>query len=140
MIKKECFICGSEESQENLHSHHIDWNHNNNDPDNVVALCKRCHIIIHQTGYASKNEMFELRKKVLSYKNDPFASKWGSYGLVYCLHCGDIYPENKAKWDTDEEIWRCKNYPDCSGAGIGYDLIAEGEIGEGGFQEGLNLS
>ena len=67
MIKKECFICDSQEAQENLHIHHVDWHHDNNDPENIVVLCKRCHVIIHQTHYVSKDEMLELRKKILSY-------------------------------------------------------------------------
>jgi len=134
MPKEECFICSSKETKEYLHKHHVDWHHNNNSSDNIVVLCKRCHVIIHQTHYHSKDEMLELRKKILSYKNDPFAPKWGSYRMVYCLHCGDIYPESKAKWDGEKEIWWCKNHPDCSGAGIGFDLIPEDEMGEEGLQ------
>jgi len=75
MIKGKCFICDSQEAKENLHKHHVDWNHNNNDPNNIVVLCKRCHNIIHQTHYVSKDEMLELKKKILSYRNDPFAPK-----------------------------------------------------------------
>jgi hypothetical protein len=82
MIKEECFICGSEESYGNLPRHHVDWNPSNNDPDNLVGLCKGCHFIIHESGYVSKEEMLELRKKILSYGNSPVAPKRGSYRLV----------------------------------------------------------
>ena len=136
MIKEKCFICDFEEIPKDLHKHHVDWNHNNNAPENIVILCKRCHVIIHQTHYVSKDEMLELRKKILSYKNDPFAPKWGLYRLVFCLHCGDVYPESQAKWDAEREMWWCKNCPECDGAGIGFDLIPEDEMSEGGSQTG----
>lgn len=140
VVKKECYICSSQELPNNLHIHHIDWNHNNNTPDNVVVLCQRCHVIIHRTHYVSRDEMLELKKKILSYKNDPFAPKWNSIKLVYCLHCGDIYPESKAKYDSKADMWWCKNYPDCNGAGIGFDLIPEDKIGAVVSKLGFSMS
>ena len=39
----KCKICGSEES---LHIHHIDGNHQNNDFKNLTCLCSFCHLTI----------------------------------------------------------------------------------------------
>ena len=70
MYKKECFVCGSQESKGKLHKHHIDFHHNNDTPDNIVILCERCHAAIHQkTGYASRDELLKLRQKILAHKN-----------------------------------------------------------------------
>ena len=128
---KECYIC---EAKDNLNEHHIDWHHDNDDPSNVVTVCARCHSWLHKIGYMSLEEMLEVRKKVLSYRNDPFAPKRGSNRLLFCIHCGSVLGENEVKWDSEMEIWRCKNHPDCDGAGIGFDLIPKDEIGENGLQ------
>ena len=40
-----CPGCGRSRSQvDRVDVHHRDGNPNNNDPDNLVALCKRCHL------------------------------------------------------------------------------------------------
>lgn len=39
-VKEECAICGA---RENLHVHHRDGNHKNNDINNLTYLCLKCH-------------------------------------------------------------------------------------------------
>jgi len=39
-----CQKCGS---KENIHIHHIDWNKENNELDNLVLLCSSCHSTLH---------------------------------------------------------------------------------------------
>ena len=41
----KCQLCGcpQEENITKLHIHHIDYNKNNLDPDNLVSLCQSCH-------------------------------------------------------------------------------------------------
>jgi len=39
-----CARCGS---TENLHAHHLDHDITNNDPENILTLCKDCHELIH---------------------------------------------------------------------------------------------
>lgn len=50
-----CSICGT---NENLEVHHIDKNHNNNVPDNLMTLCSSCHQRVHhqslETAYADE--------------------------------------------------------------------------------------
>jgi len=40
--------------------HHIDFNHDNNDLNNLIAVPKIVHTIIHQTGYLDKEEIENL--------------------------------------------------------------------------------
>lgn len=43
-IKDKCYICGG---VNNLVVHHIDFNHDNNDKNNLITLCNKCHGQIH---------------------------------------------------------------------------------------------
>lgn len=61
MAKVECSVCSC---GDNLETHHIDFNHKNNDLDNLITLCKRCHTIITQCGYTSREEIVEARRKI----------------------------------------------------------------------------
>lgn len=40
--------------------HHIDFNHNNNDINNLIAIPKIVHVVIHQTGYLNRSEINNL--------------------------------------------------------------------------------
>ena len=44
--RRKCFICEKTEleSGEKLHCHHIDYNKNNNNPNNLISLCRSCHM------------------------------------------------------------------------------------------------
>ncbi len=43
--RRKCQICEKTELEDNrkLSIHHIDYNKNNNDPKNLISLCKECH-------------------------------------------------------------------------------------------------
>lgn len=57
-----CFICGN---PDNVHIHHIDYDHGNDRPSNRVPLCERCHAMIHRDfGFTSIEELRKLRAKV----------------------------------------------------------------------------
>jgi 5-methylcytosine-specific restriction endonuclease McrA len=43
-----CRICGEEHI---LHVHHIDWNRANNNKNNLVTVCSKCHRAIHEERY-----------------------------------------------------------------------------------------
>lgn len=47
-----CQECGCIQGEEKLSIHHIDYNPKNNDPDNLISLCRRCHLY---TGYNREN-------------------------------------------------------------------------------------
>ena len=42
-----CARCGYCESISSLHVHHIDQNHDNDSPDNLLVLCANCHFGLH---------------------------------------------------------------------------------------------
>ena len=51
--------------------HHIDFNHDNNSLDNLIAVPKTVHKVIHQTGYLERKEieaLTELYKNVTKRK------------------------------------------------------------------------
>ncbi len=52
----KCVDCGS---NDNLHIHHIDKNHENNSEDNLMLLCKNCHWKKHSFA---KAKILELLK------------------------------------------------------------------------------
>lgn len=48
----QCQVCGISESdlENSLSVHHIDEDKTNNDPENLISLCRSCHIKIHNGG------------------------------------------------------------------------------------------
>ena len=40
--------------------HHIDFNHKNNNIDNLIAIPKKVHTVIHQCGFMNRNEIQNL--------------------------------------------------------------------------------
>ena len=77
---EDCFVC---QSAENLHRHHLDWHHENNDPSNVVTICARCHVALHQFGYLSREELYSIREKVVSLRNTPQGDIVGLQNRVF---------------------------------------------------------
>ncbi len=60
-----CFMCKikQEELNEKLHIHHIDYNKKNLDPNNLISLCRKCHM---KTNY--KREEWTDRFKFITNK------------------------------------------------------------------------
>ena len=56
----QCKLCGYADHPEILVLHHIDKNHENNDPCNWQIVCPNCHYWIH---YQDKSGMFSRLKK-----------------------------------------------------------------------------
>jgi hypothetical protein len=61
--KKACLVCGFDKIVE---VHHIDENHNNNDPSNLIPLCPNHHKMIH---------MMKYKQEVLDEIKNTFASQ-----------------------------------------------------------------
>jgi hypothetical protein len=98
---------------ENHHIHHIDHDHNNNEPENLVAMLNAKHCKL--TGQEQTQEQREWFRKNLAEKARPKASAWhGSpEGLAWhtehgkrvfadlperelqCLNCGILYKTKK---------------------------------------------
>lgn len=60
----KCQVCNLK--FKNLHVHHLDNNHSNNDVDNLIPLCKSCHRIAHKGFKIEKTEMTIFRFYLLS--------------------------------------------------------------------------
>ncbi len=46
--EKKCLVCGFDNF---VHVHHVDEDHSNNDPKNLVYLCPNHHMMLHHTGH-----------------------------------------------------------------------------------------
>lgn len=46
-MSAECVVCGS---SENIHTHHINGNENDNRPENRIPLCSMHHRDVHEDG------------------------------------------------------------------------------------------
>jgi hypothetical protein len=70
-----CYLCGS---NKNLHVHHIDWHHENNDPSNRMTMCERCHVELHRNiGYLSLQELTALKHRIeFEYAAHPNKGEW----------------------------------------------------------------
>lgn len=42
--KYTCKICGEKQGDKTFHIHHIDYNKKNSNPDNLITLCRNCHM------------------------------------------------------------------------------------------------
>tara|TARA_R100000742_G_C4260096_1_gene77910 strand:- start:614 stop:832 length:219 start_codon:yes stop_codon:yes gene_type:complete len=49
-----------EKIPENWDVHHIDFNHDNNSLDNLIAVPSLVHMVIHQSGYIPRDEIENL--------------------------------------------------------------------------------
>ena len=49
---KKCSICGIERIHGNFHVHHINGDHNDNRPENLIVVCRDCHINL-EHGYTT---------------------------------------------------------------------------------------
>ena len=49
-----------EKIPDNWEIHHIDFNHNNNKIDNLIAVPSMVHMIIHQCGFVPRDEIENL--------------------------------------------------------------------------------
>ena len=70
----ECVLCGHKSLSN--HVYHIDKNHQNNNPFNLVCVCKICHLVIHSNikvnfPYLVGDQNKQLRKLYnLTYKSN----------------------------------------------------------------------
>lgn len=69
------------ERKRKLIVHHIDGNHTNNDPKNMITLCTGCHSAFHRLDYWDKRKKKDYQKKCKQCGKD-FISKFSK--SVYC--------------------------------------------------------
>jgi dihydroorotase len=60
-LKDSCEKCGFVAIDKcQLDVHHVDFNHKNNNPENLQTLCANCHRLLHEV--ARKNNLITLKK------------------------------------------------------------------------------
>jgi len=74
MLKLKCSICGYDKHKGSLHIHHIDHNHENDNPDNLIVMCANCHMQHHHENgkkvkYNRTNFKKENKKNVDEFNN-----------------------------------------------------------------------
>ena len=55
-VKGSCHLCGS---QYGIHTHHLDWHHDNNRASNLTTLCHYCHEQAHKLGKPLFDRLFQ---------------------------------------------------------------------------------
>lgn len=60
---KECKICGRTNGNFKIHRHHINYNHGDNRPENLIYLCASCHKRVHQYVRRHNKELITLVKQ-----------------------------------------------------------------------------
>lgn len=68
----------------NLIIHHIDFNNENNNPSNLITLCKKCHLYFHSFNHVDK----KIEKKLQTQKWREGIRK--ERIKIKCLNCGKI--------------------------------------------------
>ncbi len=61
MFRGQCEFCGSVLE---LQVHHVDWDHDNNVPENRMQLCHFCHTAVHQLGAILPEQLRVVRELV----------------------------------------------------------------------------
>lgn len=84
----KCQLCNKTILETDLVVHHIDYNHNNNDPENLITLCKGCHYLIH--FFSNKKhvvrKLIKIMKKRGTIKTEP------NFELAKCLEGDNNVP------------------------------------------------
>jgi hypothetical protein len=80
-----CKICNTpqEELKERLHIHHVDYNKKNMLPNNLISLCRKCHIITNYNRSQWKLYFQSLLKELYNYE-------YSSNGEIIINLQGDI--------------------------------------------------
>lgn len=85
--------CSERESILGLIVHHIDKNPSNNDPSNLITLCKNCHIAFHGKD-RSLNWVSPIHETLDDYRPGIFKIKETKKGK--CKKCGSTKNKHKA--------------------------------------------
>lgn len=57
-----CYLCASGQQVE---THHVDFHHENDNPANLIPLCRSCHVTVHRdTGFMSFADFERVRETV----------------------------------------------------------------------------
>lgn len=118
--------CKEKVREEDLLVHHIDFNNKNNDSNNLITLCKNCHLYFHSFNHIDKEVEKTLRRR-----------NWRRV-KIKCLNCGLIkdfpyhYKNKKfcdkkcrGQYKTKQYLKRAKKIYKLYKAGIHYKNLME---------------
>lgn len=99
-----CQICG----KEGLDAHHIDFDETNNDPDNLICLCRSCHERVHLERYLWNGESYVINQDYLLKDLNPileeYKNKYELDGFIKTTSHLNIIKDNKLIPITVEKI------------------------------------
>ena len=112
-------LCQKCKKREVTDLHHVDGNHKNNDPDNLMEVCTLCHAKIHG-NFPKKSELKRLiifRDRAIKVRNVLNNQKDGFGRIEYLVP--EMWEGQTEKWgefiaQKEKEIKRClekNNYP-----------------------------
>ncbi len=93
MINNKCSWCGVIKLATGIEIHHIDLNHSNNNKDNLIPLCKTCHLKFHSLEKEQKWWEKNKHKSIEELEKEYFYKKYN-----------DIKPKPKSKSIIINEI------------------------------------
>lgn len=99
LLEYKCDICGIKEwnyKPINLHLHHIDGNHTNNNLENLQLLCPNCHSQTH--NYCN----YEHKPKKINKCN--ICGKEISKGALHCVYCACSIRKKVKNRPTKEQL------------------------------------
>jgi mannose-6-phosphate isomerase-like protein (cupin superfamily) len=102
-----CCLCGASES---LHVHHIDYDKNNNDKDNLITLCQTCHML---TNF--NRSFWEIIFSAVLSGSKLVRKGWGfevhiTNNNSYCLKYLVFFKDRKFSFHyhpLKKELWHC---------------------------------
>lgn len=90
---KKCSFCGIlKKDAKRMCIHHLDNNHKNNLFDNLISLCSKCHLGIH-------NRKPKVKLICLSCKKSFYVREYTKYTRKYCSKSCSVKVRNKKYWE-----------------------------------------
>ena len=113
--KGYCEICGYEE---NTIVHHIDFNRNNNNPHNLITLCKSCHMHLHHQSLIipHNDEIISITKigetDVYDVEMNSEHHNFVANGVIVhnCNYTGEMIFIKPCFWDESSEEYKAWYY------------------------------
>lgn len=98
------FKCLPHRKQPNLVVHHIDIDRNNNYQNNLITLCRECHVYFHKLNNEDKRKKYTCKKCLNKFNRDNFL-----YSKNICVNCNILEQTIKKNlWSPKYKLNECK--------------------------------
>ncbi len=106
----KCQLCGQKENNKKHHVHHIDYDKNNLDEQNLVTLCQKCHNMTH-----NGRTFWEIIFSGLMSGSKVVKKPWGAEIHItnnnnYCMKYLIFFKNRQFSYHTHylkKELWHC---------------------------------